>query len=370
MMSAPVIQCRYDQLHRIAALFEQEAERTIQLHSRLSNNLDALENGGWEGRGSQAFFREMNQDILPAIQRLQRSLFQAQTTTLQIAAIFREAEKEAARPFGAYDAEIEKKKIDSKTRITGVKTFPYLLFQKGRDDDSSIHPNDVSQGALGDCYFVASLAAVAKQNPGLIRRAIRDNGDGTYTVTLYKKTGGFLGFGGHYEPVEITVTGEFPKGEYYSKEAKQWVAVTPHVGTGDKELWPLIFEKAYGQLIAGDGRMPQVYKELNEGGFPQDALTALTGKSSETHSPDHYTLQELVDFHQKGYALVLSSKDKYRNGTLVQNHAYWIESINMESGVVIVRNPWGYDNSKLNRIEIPFDELDDNFRSITINPLR
>jgi hypothetical protein len=50
-------------------------------------------------------------------------------------------------------------------------------------------PSDVKQGALGDCYLLAALAAVAKTNPALIERMISDNGDGTYNVTIYEDKG-------------------------------------------------------------------------------------------------------------------------------------------------------------------------------------
>ena len=95
-----------------------------------------------------------------------------------------------------------------------------------------IHPNDIDQDGLGDCYLLASMATIADQNPELIRNAIKDNGDGTYTVTLYKKQGGFLGIGGEYKPVEITVTPEFPNGQFYSEKEGKWVPYRVDAGEG------------------------------------------------------------------------------------------------------------------------------------------
>ena len=50
---------------------------------------------------------------------------------------------------------------------------------------NGVNPDDVSQGALGDCWYIASLQAVARSNPRIIEEAITDNGNGTYTVRLY-----------------------------------------------------------------------------------------------------------------------------------------------------------------------------------------
>lgn len=40
----------------------------------------------------------------------------------------------------------------------------------------------VKQGQLGSCYFHSSIAAIANRNPGILRGALQDGGDGTYTV--------------------------------------------------------------------------------------------------------------------------------------------------------------------------------------------
>ena len=42
--------------------------------------------------------------------------------------------------------------------------------------------DDISQGQVGDCYFLAVLSSVAKINPWRIRQAVVDLGDGTYCV--------------------------------------------------------------------------------------------------------------------------------------------------------------------------------------------
>jgi hypothetical protein len=47
---------------------------------------------------------------------------------------------------------------------------------------------DVRQGDVGDCYFLASLAALAHFRPQVIRDMIKDNNDDTYTVFFFVLT--------------------------------------------------------------------------------------------------------------------------------------------------------------------------------------
>src|SRR5262249_50159546 len=52
--------------------------------------------------------------------------------------------------------------------------------------DKDPTPADVVQTTLGDCYLQASIASIASQNPSLIKEMMRDNGDDSVTVRLYK----------------------------------------------------------------------------------------------------------------------------------------------------------------------------------------
>ena len=42
--------------------------------------------------------------------------------------------------------------------------------------------DDIAQGEIGDCYFLSTLSAIAKVDPGRIRQSVLDMGDGTYLV--------------------------------------------------------------------------------------------------------------------------------------------------------------------------------------------
>ena len=104
-MSSDVIQANYEALESIAARFGQQSEMNAAMYGRLRQAVQALEQGGWEGKGSSAFFAEMDGTIYPALQRLIDALDEAQSTTLEIKQIIQQAEEEAAAPFGGRAAE-------------------------------------------------------------------------------------------------------------------------------------------------------------------------------------------------------------------------------------------------------------------------
>jgi len=98
-MSADTIQAKYDQLEMIAKRFGQQVQAQGELQRRVGRNMQALQNGGWQGLGSAAFFAEMNSTVHPSLLRLIAALQEAQVTTQTIKAILETAETEAANPF-------------------------------------------------------------------------------------------------------------------------------------------------------------------------------------------------------------------------------------------------------------------------------
>ena len=98
-MLADEIRVEYDTLETIAGRFGQWAEANADLLSRVNRSVQALEDGGWEGRGREAFLNEMKDEIFPAMQRLTGALETARSVTLAAKALIEQAEEEAANFF-------------------------------------------------------------------------------------------------------------------------------------------------------------------------------------------------------------------------------------------------------------------------------
>jgi len=71
--------------------------------------------------------------------------------------------------------------------IRNNKEGSYTILSMEESDREAIRMDDVKQAGLGDCALMAAMAALAETRPGLIRQMIRDNKDGSYTVTFYQK---------------------------------------------------------------------------------------------------------------------------------------------------------------------------------------
>ncbi len=93
------VEVNYEQMEQVASRFANQAQSVQETHRRVYNSMAKLENGGWEGRGSNAFFSEMNSEVLPAVNRLQQALEEATRVSKQIVQTMRNAEDEAASPF-------------------------------------------------------------------------------------------------------------------------------------------------------------------------------------------------------------------------------------------------------------------------------
>jgi len=93
------IKANYEELNKIAARFGNESQAINQMLQKVRGGMDPLENGGWQGRGSDSFFSEMNSEVIPATQRLQKALAEASRVTKEIVNTMKDAEEEASSPF-------------------------------------------------------------------------------------------------------------------------------------------------------------------------------------------------------------------------------------------------------------------------------
>jgi|GEM_PF-515944 WXG100 family type VII secretion target len=98
-MTVPVIQAHYEQLERIANKFRDQQEVVASQQRAIQQAYQPLAQGGWQGKGSQAFISEMEQEMFPALDRLHYALSEGEAAVRQIIAIMRAAEEEASQPF-------------------------------------------------------------------------------------------------------------------------------------------------------------------------------------------------------------------------------------------------------------------------------
>ncbi|CAI7977408.1 Peptidase C2 calpain [Frankia sp. Hr75.2] len=135
----------------------------------------------------------------------------------------------------------------------------------GRDPvwASGVTPSDVGQGAVGDCYLLAALIGIAQADPGLLRRNLRENPNGTVSVTVHLPTGA----------VPVTVTRSLPA----RAEAGQEIAADADNAAGEPELWAALYEKACARTAGSYARL--------EGGDPATAMEYLTGTTAARRPP-------------------------------------------------------------------------------------
>ncbi|UZN02266.1 C2 family cysteine protease [Cellulomonas sp. S1-8] len=244
-------------------------------------------------------------------------------------------------------------KPDSPRNVGEYGEVPHDLFVEGPS------PEDIQQGSIGDCWWMASLGAIAQADPGIIEDAITVNANGTYTVRLYDDG----------RPVDITVTPEMVLVDGAPALARSPQYLLADDTTLGYELWPMVMEKALA-LHYGD------YEKI-EGGWPADGMAALTGRESTSHDTDDVSIQELASTLSDGGAVGVASltkedakKSAYYQGdagadVLYANHAYYLQSVDVDGGTVTLVNPWGIARNP--PITMPYADYLEQFRQVDVN---
>lgn len=93
------IRMQYTDMGQAAQALSQEGQNVQTLSNQLKSQTEGLHNNGWKGRGADAFFKEMEGIILPAMSKLNNALEQSADTINKIHQIFLNAEQEAAQLF-------------------------------------------------------------------------------------------------------------------------------------------------------------------------------------------------------------------------------------------------------------------------------
>jgi WXG100 family type VII secretion target len=93
------IEANYDELASVENRFLAQAGVVEQMLTSLCNQMSHLQGGGWIGRGADAFYSEMEQLLIPSVQRLRQALEEASQTTRQVITHFENAEMEGEITF-------------------------------------------------------------------------------------------------------------------------------------------------------------------------------------------------------------------------------------------------------------------------------
>jgi len=96
-MPGSKVRADYDALQNVARSFGLQAQAIAQSLQVLKSQMDTLQGGDWVGQGATAFYAEMNDHVLPTVQRLNSALQTSGDVTQKISQAMRSAEDEAAK---------------------------------------------------------------------------------------------------------------------------------------------------------------------------------------------------------------------------------------------------------------------------------
>ncbi|WYL92885.1 MAG: C2 family cysteine protease [Gloeotrichia echinulata IR180] len=204
------------------------------------------------------------------------------------------------------------------------------LFQGG------ISGNDIKQGSVGDCYYLATLSSIAIEKPSYIQNMFIDNGDGTFTVRFYNN--GVADYVTVDKYLPTTSTGALA----YAKTGGLYNVTS-------NELWVALAEKAYAQLAeSGWSRgvgATNSYASI-EGGWMDDVIQQVANLTTEWNTPDFMTKSQLIDLVNSNKILTVGFVNGANFG-VVNYHAYTVSSYNSTTGTFNLRNPWGYSDANV-----------------------
>lgn len=196
--------------------------------------------------------------------------------------------------------------------------------------------SDVRQGAIGDCYFPAAVAAVAHQMPKVIEDAITEQrnattGEREFAVRFYTPSG---------RMEMVTVDADF----YTRSWGGPLYGTTTNNNDPDKmELWFPILEKAYAKWKGS-------YDTIGNGGSPAGVMTSLTGKRTTSFSTSYNSADEIFSAVKEAAArkapMTAGTHDSaaiYTNTGVYADHAYSVLGTEEANGkkYILLRNPWG-----------------------------
>ncbi len=182
--------------------------------------------------------------------------------------------------------------------------------------------DDIRQGYVGDCYYLSTLAAVAKVDAMRIEQSVVQLADGSYLVQMFK--GGQANY--------VHVDGSLPT---WSWGAPAYA----NFGQGGS-MWVAVMEKAFADFRTG----ANTYASLNSGWMTESFASlgvASTGFYSFANAGQLMTT--IASQLAANKAVTIGINTPAQGAPLIGSHAYEVVSTN--GTTVVLRNPWGVDGA-------------------------
>lgn len=202
--------------------------------------------------------------------------------------------------------------------------------------------NDPIQGAVGNCYFICAIAAVAWATPYTIEHKVRAIGTGetqkVNAIQFFSKGGGKDAPTKVIEVTDNTIVNNYNQPVYCRSN-------------DSFEIWPSIYEKAFAKWITKNNTdKPDITQTAY--GDPVKAVAQLNNKTplyyyTSSRTPDQlWGVVRENSMSQKTINPMVAwtyGSGNYSGSNIVANHAYtvlgWTYVNNKK--YIILRNPWG-----------------------------
>lgn len=227
---------------------------------------------------------------------------------------------------------------------------------------------DPVQGALGDCYFISALSAVAWSRPYVIAQRTRDIGAGPqeFVDRIDFYSAGLKTF---------EVTEKVP----LVLNTHAWIyARSSEAG----EIWPAVYEKAFAKWKTNDASDQPNYGPI-AGGWPVQATSELTNLAGTTKTCSAMTADDIwsavrsncVSYRtfnpMTAWTFCVSPPPvDYTNTGIYGYHAYTVLGWAYVNNVkyIVLRNPWGQNGPVINALPGTWSAYDQSFwRSVPLN---
>jgi hypothetical protein len=221
--------------------------------------------------------------------------------------------------------------------------------------------NDIRQGQLGDCYFLAPISGIAEANPNVIRRAITDLGDGTYAVRFWRS--GVEKFYRVDDQIPLVWAG-----------GKEVTAFAGLGQGGNNSYWVPMMEKAWALCR----KNAQSYESIDGAyniftpGTPWETYDQF----NMPHSTDTvvFTAKDTYMKKMRNYLMaggVVCASTHLVGTSLATGHVYNVVDVSSDLKWVTLRNPWATDDNGFlwgandGYIHISVDQFDNNMQFVS-----